>query len=229
MNDTLTKLRSANRHLEILHVDDPAFLRYGRVLAFRNTDEMVRRAQAILPKTSGVAYEPSVAELEAPSALNEAIEREVFGGMPIQVGWCYGQNLQMAGLEYHKGSEVNLCLTDVLLLVGDERDISYGERITYPTNLAAAFYAPAGRVLEFHPWNLHYAPQHVYNGGSFATLVYLPRGTNYPLPFAVPRTGENRLLFAVNKWLLIHPDQKETISQGAYPGLVGADIFIHPV
>ncbi len=229
MENVLERLQDANPDLNILPVEYPEFAKYGRLLRQYNAAEMIERALAILPNSEKVVYEPSVPALEVHSQLNDAVEREVYGGMPVQVGWCYGQNLQMAGLEYHKGSEINVCLTDVLLLVGDERDIVYEESISYPTSSVAAFYAQKGSVVEFHPWNLHYAPLHVRQGGSFATLVYLPRGTNYALPYSVPQVGENRLLFAVNKWLLIHPDQKDTIAQGAYPGLLGNDIFVTPV
>jgi len=230
MQDILARLQVANPALHILPVGSEAFEKYGRVLRHYDATEMIARASAILPESDGVVYEPSVPALEVHSQLNDAIEREVYGGMPVQVGWCYGKNLQMAGLEYHKGCEVNIFLTDALILVGDERDILYREEsISYQTRQVAAFYAFQGSVVEFHPWNLHYAPLHVQQGGSFATIVYLPRGTNYELPYTVPREGENRLLFAVNKWLLVHPDQKESIRQGAYPGLVGDDIYVAPV
>jgi hypothetical protein len=229
MNTLLSRLSKVNPHLTILPLEDGTFTRYGRVLAAYHPQEMISRAQAILPLTEGIVYEPSIPALEVPSALNSVIEREIYGGMPVQVGWCYGKNLQMAGLEYHKGSEVIVCLTDQVLLVGDERDIDYGQDISYDIAKVAAFFAPAGSVIEFHPWNLHYAPIQATAAGQFATLVYLPRGTNYPLSFPVPQIGENRLLFAVNKWLLVHPAQVATIAQGAYPGLAGEDIFITPV
>jgi hypothetical protein len=229
MNAILARLRNANPHLSILAIDDEAFARYGRLLTAYDPQEMILRAKAILPKTQGIVYEPAVPALEVTSVMNSAIEREIYGGMPVQVGWCYGKNLQMAGLEYHKGCEVNVCLSDVVLLVGDERDIVYGQQISYDTTKVAAFYAPAGSVIEFHPWNLHYAPIQALHSSQFATLVYLPRGTNYPLPFQVPQSGENRLLFAVNKWLLVHPAQVATVAQGAYAGLVGDDILITAV
>jgi len=229
MENVLGRLQAANPAISIQEVSHSDFEKYGWLLRRHDPVEMMQRARAILPASEQVVYEPSVPALEAHSQFNDAIEREIFGGMPVQVGWCYGKNLQMAGLEYHKGSEVNVCLTDALLLVGDRRDIQFGENISYATNQVAAFYAPQGSVIELHPWSLHYAPLHIRQNGSFATLVYLPRGTNYPLPYMVQREGENRLLFAVNKWLLVHPAQKEIIAQGAYPGLVGDDIFITPV
>jgi len=229
MSDILSRLRATNPALNLLPTSAPEFQRYGRLLTRYDPAEVIARAKAILPETEGVVYEPSVSALEAPSAFNAAIANEVFGGMPTQVGWCYGRNLRMGGLEYHKGSEVNVCLTDVILLVGHVQDITCGEEIRYDTRQVAAFYAPAGAVVELSPWNLHYAPIHTTEGGSFATLVYLPKGTNEPLTFSVPPVGENRLLFAVNKWLLAHTDAEDLVRAGAYPGLVGADIVVTPV
>ncbi|HHX45078.1 MAG TPA: DUF4867 family protein [Chloroflexi bacterium] len=229
MPDSLSRLRAANPALNLLPVSDPAFERYGRFLTRYDPSEVMATAQALLPRAERVVYEPSVAALEAPSAFNTAVMREVFGGMPTQVGWCYGQNLRMAGLEYHKASEVNVCLTDAILLVGHVQDIAFGERITYDTRQVAAFFAPAGAVVELSPWNLHFAPIHTTQGGSFATLVYLPKGTNEPLPYTVDNVGENRLLAAVNKWLLVHPDMEGMVQAGLYPGLVGDDIIVTPV
>lgn len=229
MSDTLSRLRAANPALNLLPVSAPEFARYGRPLTRHDPSEVIAKARAILPAAEGVAYEPSVAALEAPTAFTTAIVNEVYGGMPTQVGWCYGRNLQMAGLEYHKGSEVIVCLTDAVLLVGHVQDIAFGEEIRYDTRKVAAFYAPAGAVVECSPWNLHFAPIHTTEGGSFATLVYLPKGTNEPLTFNVPKVGENRLLFAINKWLLVHPDVEGLVKAGAYPGLVGADIVVTPV
>lgn len=229
MSDTLAKLQRANPQLGFQTVGATTFARYGRVLTRYDASEMIARAQRILPRTEDIAYQPSVAALEESSALNRAITREIYGGMPVQLGWCYGQNLQMAGLEYHKGTEVNVCLTDVVLLLGDVRDIDYADPVTYDTGKVAAYLAPAGSVLEFYPWNLHFAPIHVVRGGSFATLVYLPKSTNEPLPYSVERIGENRLLFAINKWLIVHPGASALVRQGAHPGMVGNDIYVNPI
>lgn len=229
MTETLAELQRANPEIEIRQVSSPEFGRYGRLLTRYDPTQITARAKAILPESQEIVYEPSVAPLEAPSPFNKVVEQEVYGGLPIQVGWCYGQNLQMAGLEYHKGNELLVCLTDVVLLVGDVQDMAFGGRISYETNNVAAFYAPEGSITELFSWCLHFAPIQVREGGSFATLVYLPRGTNEPLTYTVDDVGENGLLFAVNKWLIVHPDAEELVSQGAYAGLVGQDIYIRPV
>lgn len=234
MEDILAQLQAANPHLTIYPVTDPRFARYGRVLDLFDPEEVIKRARNILPTSDEVVYEPSVPALEAPSAFKAAIQCQVFGGLPIQAGWCYGKNSRMGALEYHKGVEVIVCLTDVVLLLGDMRDIVYDvydeeEQITYDTRRVEAFYAPEGAVLEFHAWCLHFAPIQVKKDGSFATLVYLPQDTNRALHFSVYRKGEARLLFAMNKWLIAHPKAEGLLAQGAYAGLVGEDIVVNPV
>lgn len=226
MTSTLERLRQANPKLDLLHVEAPEFQRYGRLITGYDPTVIIDRAQALLPASSDVVYEPSVPALEAPCAFNTAMFRDVYGEMPMQVGWCYGKNTQMAALEYHKGAEIDVCLTDVILLVGHVQDVQFADRITYDTRRVAAFYAPAGSIVELPAWNLHYAPIHTTAGGSFATLVYLPKGTNEDLAQRPAPAGEAQLLFAVNKWLLAHPDVTDLVESGAYAGLVGDDIWV---
>ena len=229
MSDVLCRLQAANPGLGIQPVSDSTFGPYGHILGDYDAGEMIARAEAIVPTSPDVVYEPSVGALEAPTALNWAIARQVYGGMPLQVGWCYGQNLQMDALEYHKGTEVLVCVTYAVLLVGHLGDVVYGDEITYDARKVAAFYAPAGSVVEFPSWTLHFAPIHVARGGQFLTLVYLPKGTNEPLTYSVPRVGESRLLMAVNKWLIAHPEAEGLVGDGAYVGISGDNIRVKPV
>jgi len=60
-------------------------------------------------------------------------------------------------------------------------------------------------------------------------LVYLPKYTNEALTFSAPKVGENKLLFAINKWLIVHPGAAGLIKDGAYAGMIGDDIFVNPV
>ncbi len=229
MRETLEKLRDANPALDVHAVSDPLFARYGCLLEGFEPDGVISRASGVLPQSQDVVYEPSVPTLEEPADFNAVVEQRVFGGMAVQVGWCYGQNLRMGALEYHKGSEVNVCLTDVLLLVGHVQDIVFDQEITYDADKVEAFYAPQGSVVELSPWNLHFAPIHVREGEQFATLVYLPLRTNEPLPFEVEKVGESRLLFAINKWLIAHPDAEALVEQGVYAGITGEDIEVTPL
>ncbi len=228
-NDVLARLQQANPALDIKHISDPSFERFGHNLPQYDATEMLARTKAILPETERVVYETSVPALEEPSDLNTALIREVFGGMDTQIGWCYGHNLALNGIEYHRGSEVNVCITDTVFLVGHVQDVEFGDEIRYDTAKVRAFYAAEGSVVEFSPWNMHLAPIHVEDGGAFCTLVYLPRGTNEPLDFEVPQIGENRLLRAINKWLMAHPSLERMVEGGVYPGLTGDNVTITPI
>ncbi|MBC7236141.1 MAG: DUF4867 family protein [Chloroflexi bacterium] len=228
MSDILQDLRHNNPALGLEDVQAPGFGVYGRLLDTYDAGEMIARARAILPQAQQVVYEPSVAALEESSSLNMRIMQQIYGGMPIQIGWCYGRNTRMGALEYHKGTEVLICLTDIVLLVGHLGDIRFGAEIRYDAAKVRAYYAPAGSVIEFFPWCLHFAPIQARTEEQFATLVYLPKGTNEPLPFPAEPVGESRLLFAVNKWLIAHPGATDLVKAGAYAGIVGADIVVRP-
>ena len=44
--------------------------------------------------------------------------------MPIQIGYCNGNNNKLNGLEYHRDSEINIAVTDMVLMIGMEQDLS---------------------------------------------------------------------------------------------------------
>ena len=88
-----------------------------------------------------------------------------------------------------------------------------------------AFRVPAGEVVEVYATTLHYAPCSAKAGEGFRVLVALPRGTNGPRPEITPLNGEDRMLWACNKWLLAHGESAEA-AQGAVVALDGENIDI---
>ena len=78
------------------------------------------------PLPQDVVYVPSVEELEA---LPEATEicKKGFGGLPIQIGYCNGDNHKLNALEYHRSSELDIVQTDLILLLGMQQDIENGD------------------------------------------------------------------------------------------------------
>ncbi len=96
-------------------------------------------------------------------------------------------------MEYHRDSEVNVALTDLILILGKEQDIEADG--TYQTEKMEAFLVPAGTVVEVYATTLHYAPCNV-NGNKFCTAVILPKGTNEDAPASQNNTAEDKLLFA---------------------------------
>lgn len=84
------------------------------------------------------------------------------------------------------------------------------------------FLVPAGTGVELYATTLHYAPCTAQEGG-FRCVVVLPKGTNEELPFETAKEGENRLLAAMNKWLIAHEDAQ---IEGAFFGLQGENVEV---
>ena len=201
-------------------VTDAAFRPYGRVLDLDVQGFCTEiRSRAATP-AGQVVYEPSVAEFEM-LPLFETLKDEVYGGMPIEFGHCSGFNTHLNAVEYHRSSEIDIAATDLVLMLGSQQDIDY-ERRTYNTEKIKLFLVPAGTAVELYATTLHYAPCSV-KGQEFRCGVVLPRGTNEGLSFKPDGRGENALLFAVNKWLLAHPESGLE-KQGACIGLQGENL-----
>lgn len=201
-------------------VYEDEFNAYGRVITGYDTAGLVE-AMKKTPLPDDVVYVASVPELEALPVAKE-LEDGIYGQMPIQIGYCNGHNKKLNALEYHRDSEVNLAVTDLILLIGKEQDIN-GD-FTYDTGLVEAFFVPAGTLIEVYATTLHYAPCHTEEGG-FRCVVVLPKGTNEDLDHEpAVRCGEEKLLFAKNKWLIGH--EEAGLPDNAWLGLTGENITI---
>ena len=207
--------------MKIESVHDRAFAPYGKVLEGYDTGELLATLERVTPLPEGTAYVPSQPELEALPIAGQ-LAGNAYGGMPIQLGWCNGHNTRLNCLEYHRDSEFNCGTTDFILLVAREDDIVAGR---LDTARVRAFRVPAGEVVEVYATTLHYAPCSAKAGEGFRVLVALPRGTNGPRPEITPLNGEDRMLWACNKWLLAHGESAEA-TQGAVVALDGENIDI---
>ena len=189
--------------ININPVAERPFLKYGRVVPNYDCSEILKELNKTPYPKGGTIYNPSDAHLESLAFFQEIQERE-FGGLPIQFGYCNGNSRKLNALEYHRSSEINVAGTDLILLVGSQTDID-PEKFTYDTSLVKAFFVPAGTIVEIYATTLHFAPCNAAKGG-FRDLVVLPRGTNLALEKKPAPAGEDRLLFAKNKWLIAHPE-----------------------
>lgn len=212
--------------MKILSVNDAAFGKYGRVITNVDFTGLVEELKKT-PIPEGVAYEPSVAELEAIPAM-KAISDVVYGEMPIQIGYCNGHNAMLNALEYHRDSEINVAATDAILMLGSLQDVE--DDFTYDTAKVEAFLLPAGTAVEVYATTLHYAPCSV-DGKGFQVAIVLPRGTNYPLKTKHTAVAdgkapsEDALITAVNKWLIGHAEGG--LDEGAFIGLKGKNLNIN--
>ena len=177
--------------------------------------------EAIPLPEEGTAYEPSIAAREG-CGIFRWLQDHAYGGMPVQIGMCWGRNTRLNCLEYHRDSEVNIGASDFILLLAKQEEI-VDDRLD--TAHVRAFRVPAGAVVEVYATTLHYAPCHVDRAKGFRVAVALPRGTNQEKPAVTPLNMEDDRLWAKNKWLLAHPDSGEA-GQGAWVGLIGENIDI---
>jgi len=204
----------------IKSVTDKEFKKYGQILKNYDCTEIMEKMKST-PLPEGVIYEPSIKELEELSIAKELQDRE-YGELPIQIGYCNGNNYMLNAVEYHRSSEINIAVTDLILLIGSQQDIE--DDYSYDTSKIEAFKVPAGTIIEVYATTLHYAPCNASEEG-FRCVVVLPKDTNLALENKVEKVGEDALLFAKNKWLIGHKDT-DLGEQGAFIGLVGENIHL---
>ena len=203
--------------MNIHNVEYDSFRVYGRILKGIEVEELLAQMQHT-PLPEDVVYEPSDESLEKLS-LYQVMKNSVYGGMPVQIGYCNGHNQKLNALEYHRSSEINVAVTDMILLIGRQQDIESDD--TYDTAKVEAYLVPAGTVIEVYATTLHYAPCGV-DGQGFRCVVVLPKGTNYEIKPDQIRE-EDKLLAATNKWLIAH---KDAHIEGAFAGLKGVNLTV---
>jgi hypothetical protein len=188
--------------MKIYHVTEERFRKYGTIVQGYDFSGLVEamRKRPIPEQVEYVADDPVLEALP----IFEQFSRGFYGGMPVELGYCMGHNQKLNALEYHRGSEVNVSVTDYIVFVGCQQDME--EHFRYGTKNVEAFYIPEGLAVEFYATTLHYCACHVSEDG-YCHATFLPRGTNCPLEADFsPVTEEDMLLAAKNKWLLVHRD-----------------------
>lgn len=203
--------------MKLYSVFDPEFRIYGRVVPNFNTEPFLQvLARRECPE--GVVYKPSDPELEAlPEAAS--LQQSLFGRMHVQIGYTNGHCKKMNALEYHKSSEFNAADQDVILFLALRQELD--EAFTLDTRQVKAFLLPRGVLIEVYATTLHYVPCQTSQAG-YRCIVVLPKGTNLPLSPDPQAEGEARLITAVNKWLIGHPEGQ--LDPGTFIGLTGENL-----
>ncbi|MGL6168468.1 MAG: DUF4867 family protein [Fusobacteriaceae bacterium] len=220
----LNKLNQLN-NLEILSCSSKEFERYGKVITGYDFNELVQYAEknTLIP-SSGNIYVGSVKEMEGFAPLFSSLENNFYGGMETQIGYCNGNNSFLNGLEYHKSSEINVAVTDLVLLLSKTTEIKNSE---LDSSTVKAFFLPRGMAIELYSTTMHFAPCKVTNDG-FKCIVILPKETNTDISLEDKDvlTEEDKFLFKRNKWLLVHGDKQDLIAKGAFHGISGENLEI---
>ena len=208
--------------MNILSITDARFSQYGCVIRNFDFALMLDVLENNTPKPeNSVVYVPSEKQLES-LAIFDQVKANLFGGLPIQAGYCNGSSIKLNCLEYHKSSEVIIAAEDIILLLARQQDIKHG---MLDTSKVEGFLMPARSAVELYSTSLHYAPCNANGNKGFRTVIILPKGTNTAKPSIDPINPEDSWLAACNKWLLAHPDSPEA-KNGAYVGLKGENVEV---
>ena len=160
--------------MKIFSVYDETFKIYGKVLDGYDTKDLIEEMRQIPLPESGTDYAASIDSLEKLQIFRDLTDH-AYGGMPMELGMCWGRNRRLNCLEYHKDSEINIGADDFILLLARVDEIENGQ---LDTAKVKAFRVPAGIAVEVYATTLHYAPCHVNEASGFRTAVALPKGTN---------------------------------------------------
>lgn len=210
--------------MKVKQVTDTSFRKYGKILTGIDFSEIYNVLEE-MDYPEDVEYAASFGPLEEPE-FRQKLSNTLYGELSVEIGYCSGHNKMLNALEYHRSSEANVAVTDIILLLGHQSDIT--EDFTYDTAQLEAFFVPAGTAVELYATTLHYVPIGTKeNDYAFKMGVVLPFGTNFPLGVTLgaeaekEKLPEEKLLFAKNKWLIAHEESGE---EGAFIGLTGKNI-----
>lgn len=202
--------------MKIYSVNDKKFRKYGQVIDNPFLSDFENAQKSIAVPESGSAYLPSVESFETEKLMD--YYGKFFGEMGVQIGYCWGRNNTLNALEWHKSTEINIALEDMILLLGDMREMDGN---VFNTGKVKAFLVKKGQAVEIYQTTLHFCPC-AKNEQVFKSVVILPRGTNTPLEQA----SEDKRLIAKNKWLICHPECKRHVDLGRVATLKGKNIVV---
>ena len=212
--------------MKVKQVTDTSFRKYGKILTGIDFSEIYNVLEE-MDYPEDVEYAASFGPLEEPE-FRQKLSNTLYGELSVEIGYCSGHNKMLNALEYHRSSEANVAVTDIILLLGHQSDIT--EDFIYDTAQLEAFFVPAGTAVELYATTLHYVPIGTKeNDYAFKMGVVLPFGTNFPLGVTLgaeaekEKLPEEKLLFAKNKWLIAHEEGGE---EGALIGLTGKNISV---
>ena len=215
---SLTQLKKKNPDLKIRSIEDAGFSRYGSIVSQYNFSELISEMESIPVPDDDVIY---IADVEGTGDLeiSRLLSKEFYGEMPIQIGFCGGSNLSLNALEWHKGSELIIAMTDCILMLACLQDM---EGYSLDSSKVQTFYLKQGQAVELYGTTLHFAPCKV-NGNGFRAVIILPENTNHPIDRS---THRQNILQGKNKWMIVHPCAPQSLLSDTHIGITGENLTI---
>ena len=114
--------------MKLYSVRDKEFRPYGRVIEGYDFSGLISVLKTDTPcPENGTVYVASDEKLEGLDAA-KVLGGNIYGRMPIEIGYCNGHNTKLNALEYHRDSEVNIAADDVILLLAKKEELDDNER-----------------------------------------------------------------------------------------------------
>ena len=130
--------------MKVKQVTDTSFRKYGKILTGIDFSEIYNVLEE-MDYPEDIEYAASFGPLEEPE-FRQKLSNTLYGELSVEIGYCSGHNKMLNALEYHRSSEANVAVTDIILLLGHQSDIT--EDFTYDTAQLEAFFVPAGTAVE---------------------------------------------------------------------------------
>ena len=129
-------------------VFDKEFAVYGKVVEGYDFAPLLKALRENSGKPADCTiYVPSDPALEALAAYR-LLSDHLFGGMPVQIGYCNGHNRKLNCLEYHRNSELNITDDGVVFLVAPLWKVRGGRIDTGEEGFRVAVVLPRGTNTE---------------------------------------------------------------------------------
>ncbi len=202
--------------MKLYSVSDKEFKPYGKVLDI-DCCELISTAEKIEMPEAGANYVLSVEDFEK-LEISKFFRDELFGGFETQTGYCYGHSDTLNALEWHKFSEINVAVTDMILFLGNTTEME-GDK--YNSENLKAFLVKKGQVIEVYGTTMHFCPCETSKDG-FGCIVVLPKDTNAVLDYK----PADKTLFKKSKWLIAHEENTELIAKGVASGIYGKNLKV---
>ncbi len=110
------KLKALNPEIEFYTIDSPEFADFGRRITDIDPADIIKAAGDIELPAEGTKYYPSVDAFEK-LKIAEEVKNLCYGELDCQMGYCCGYNSLLNAWEWHTGSEINVAVTDIVLIL----------------------------------------------------------------------------------------------------------------
>ena len=100
---------------------------------FNDTVMQERLPKNVYKKLKKIIEEGGELDLATADTIADEMKERAYGGLEIQIGYCNGNNKKLNAVEYHRSSELDIAVDDLILLLG----CCTSERYEYRTDRSA--------------------------------------------------------------------------------------------